>query len=82
MSSSNELSKRTLDVQRLIGADLEMISFQIVQVMTAFDVLCKAAGEEPTFALAFQVLRAPSAVQRELRQRLKRTRPPPPSSTS
>ena len=68
------------DVQRLVSADLGMISFRIVQVMTAFDALCKAAGEEPPFALAFQVLRAPSAVQRELQQRLKRTRPPPPSS--
>ena len=68
-----------VDVQSLVGADLEMISIQIVQVMTAFDALCEAAGEEPPFALAFQVLDAPSSVQRELRQRLKRTRPPPPS---
>ena len=54
-----------------------MIRFGIVQVMIAFDALRKAAGEEPPFELAFQVLGAPSRVQRELRQRLDGTRPAP-----
>jgi hypothetical protein len=66
-----------LDIQTSIRADLGMISFRIVQVMTAFDALCKAAGEEPPFELAFQVLDAPSRVQRDLRQRTDGTRPAP-----
>ena len=68
------------DVQRLVSADLRMISFGIVQVTTAFDALCKAAGEELPFELAFQVLDTPSLVQRELRQRMDGMPPAPPSS--
>jgi hypothetical protein len=70
-----------LDVHRFISADLEAIAAGIEQVMTTFDVLCEAAGQEPRFELAFQVLEAPSLEQQELRQRLDGMRPAPPPSS-
>ena len=67
-----------LDVGRFISSDLATIGAGIEQVMAVFDALCQAAGQEPWFALAFQVRDAPRLVQRELRQRLDGTGSAPP----
>jgi hypothetical protein len=53
-----------------IRGDLARIREKIEEVMAAFDMLCKAAGEEPAFELAFRVIDAPRKVQYELRDRL------------
>jgi hypothetical protein len=50
--------------------DLARIREKIEEVLAAFDMLSKAAGEEPAFELAFRVIDAPRLVQYELRDRL------------
>jgi hypothetical protein len=53
-----------------ISCDLAAIREKIEEVMTVFDMVCEAAGEEPAFELAFRVIDAPRLVQYELRDRL------------
>jgi hypothetical protein len=57
-----------LNIQTSVSADLAMIALRIEYVMRIFDVLCEAAGQEPRYELALQVLDVPSLVQRQLRQ--------------
>jgi len=69
------------DVRAFISWDLAAIGEKIEEVMTTFDMLCQAAGRQPRFELAFQVLEAPRLLQWELRQRLDRMPPAPPQSS-
>jgi hypothetical protein len=69
------------DVKAFIRWDPAAIGEKIEEVMTAFDMLCQAAGREPRFELAFQVLEAPRLVQWELRRRLDGMPPAPPQSS-
>src|SRR5204863_8865181 len=70
------------DVKSFISWDLAAIGEKIEEMMTTFDMLCQAAGRQPRFDLAFQVLEAPRLLQWELRQRLDRMPPAPPQSSA
>ena len=61
-----------------VGWDLAAIREKIEEVMTAFDMVCEAAGHRPRFELAFRMLDAPRLVQWKLRQRLDGLPPAPP----
>jgi hypothetical protein len=66
------------DVTPFIRGELGIIRETIEDLMTAFDILCEAAGQEPRFELAFRVLDAPGLVQWEIRECLDGLPPAPP----